>query len=94
VFRKGLIPLLLDHPMTVVEIAEQAGVSPWDVADDLEHLLKSLEHSDYVAVVTPAQCRKCQFTFDRRKLKKPGKCPKCRATWIEPPRIAVERKQV
>lgn len=90
-FRKGLIPVLLDHPMTVVEIAEQVGASPRDVADDLEHLLKSLEHSDYAAVVTPARCRKCAFTFSVEKLKKPGKCPKCRGTWIEPPRIAVEK---
>jgi predicted Zn-ribbon and HTH transcriptional regulator len=91
-YRKGLIPLLLDHPMTVVEIAAQLGISPRDVADDLAHLLKSLEHSDYVAVVTPAHCRKCEFTFEKHKLKKPSKCPRCRGTWIEPPKVHVENR--
>ena len=91
-FRKGLIPLLLDHPMTVVEIAGQLGVSPRDVVDDVQHLLRSLEHSDYTAVVTPAQCRKCEFTFEESKLKKPERCPACRGTWIEPPRVFVQRR--
>jgi len=92
-FRKGLIPLLLDNPMTVVELAGQLGVSPRDVADDLQHLLKSLEHSDYVAMVMPARCRKCDFTFDESKLRKPGRCPQCRGTRIEPSRIGVRNKE-
>ena len=78
--------------MTVVEIAGQFGVSPRDVADDIQHLLRSLEHSDYVAGIEPATCRKCGFTFEETKLKKPGRCPECRGTWIEPPRIFVRRR--
>lgn len=79
--------------MTLVDIAGQLGVSPRDVADDLEHLLKSLEHSDYVAIVTPARCRKCELTFDERKLRKPSKCPACRSTWIEAPLVEVRERR-
>lgn len=91
-FRKDLIPVLLDNPLTLLEVAQQMGVSLGEVTDDLQHLLKSLERSEYVAVVTPARCKKCGFTFDERKLKKPGKCPKCKKTWIDPPRIHLERR--
>ena len=85
--------LLLDHPMTMAEIAGQLGISKRDVADDIAHLLKSLERSDYDTIVTPAKCRKCGFTFEESKLKKPGRCPQCRSTWIEPPRVEVRSKQ-
>jgi predicted Zn-ribbon and HTH transcriptional regulator len=56
------------------------------------HLLKSLEHSDYVAIVTSARSRKCAFTFDDAKLRKPGRCPSCRGTWIEPARIGLRTR--
>jgi predicted Zn-ribbon and HTH transcriptional regulator len=78
--------------MTVVELSAELREAPRDVAEDLKHLLKSLEHSDYVAIVTSARCRKCAFTFDDAKLRKPGRCPSCRGTWIEPARIGLRTR--
>ena len=92
-FRRDLIPLLLDHPLTVAGLARQLHASPREVADHLQHLLKSLERSEYRAVVAPAECQKCGFAFDQRKLMKPGKCPRCKSTWIQPPRLHVEKKE-
>jgi transcriptional regulator len=89
VARKELIPLLLDNPMTVSEIARARGQSPGDTADDLEHLLRSLEHMDYEAAISPAQCRKCRFEFGTDKLRKPSKCPKCKSTWLTEPLIQI-----
>jgi len=90
--RKQLIPLLLDNPMTVSEIARATEQSPGDVADDLEHLLLSLPHTEYEAAVSPARCRKCRFEFSTDKLRKPSKCPKCKSTWLMEALIQVRAK--
>jgi predicted Zn-ribbon and HTH transcriptional regulator len=90
-FRKDLIPLLLDHPLSVGEIAALMDEHPRDVASDLEHLLKSLRHEPYRAVITPARCRKCGFTFREHKLRRPGRCPKCRESHIDEALIMIEK---
>jgi hypothetical protein len=91
-FRRDLIDLLLDTPRSIRQIARELRTSPNTVKDDLEHLFKSLRHTEYVAVVAPAQCRKCGFEFAGDKLAKPSKCPKCHSTWLTEPRICIQRK--
>jgi len=88
-FRKDLIPLLLDHPLSVAQIARQVRESPKDIAADLEHLFRSLKNTDYRASITPAVCRKCGFEFGSDKLQKPSRCPKCKSTWLEEPLIQI-----
>ena len=92
-FRKDLIPLLLDNPMSVAQIARLVRETPRDIENDLLHLLKSLKHTEYTSAIEPARCRKCGFEFDTRTLAKPSKCPECKATWILEPRVAFQRKQ-
>jgi hypothetical protein len=87
VFRKDLIPLLRDNPMSVAEIARQVELPIRRVRDDLEHLARSLKHTDVRLVVTPARCRKCGFEFSPDKLARPGKCPRCKGTWISDPLV-------
>ena len=91
-FRKDLTKLLLDHPMSVAEIARAVGARPRDVRDDLRHLLRSLKRDGYRAVIEPAECSKCGFRFREDKLLKPGKCPGCKGSWITEPRIRIERR--
>jgi len=86
-FRKDLIPLLLNNPLSVSQIARLVGETPRDIEAGLLHLLKSLKHTQYTAVIEPARCRKCGFEFDASKLAKPSKCPKCKSTWILEPRV-------
>jgi len=88
-FRRDLAEFLLNSPMTVHEIARLMGVPMKTVADDLAHLARSLRHGPRRLVVHPAQCRKCGFTFGTDKLTRPGKCPKCRGTWVSEPRVEV-----
>ena len=89
-FRKDLIQLLLDRPTSISEIARSVDESPGQISDDVAHLLRSLKHMDYKAVIEPAKCRACGFVFSEGKLNKPSKCPECRGTWITEPRIAIE----
>lgn len=89
-FRRGLVNLLDDQPLTVSEIAGMLRVPPREVEEDLRHLVKSLRHEGGHLEVTPAQCRKCHFTFPKEKLTKPGRCPLCHADWISEPSFRVE----
>jgi predicted Zn-ribbon and HTH transcriptional regulator len=84
--------MLLGNPMTVSQIARLVDESPGRVADDLNHLLRSLKHTDYKAVVEPALCRTCGFVFSGEKLTKPSKCPQCHSTWVLEPKIGIESK--
>jgi predicted Zn-ribbon and HTH transcriptional regulator len=91
-FRKDLIPMLLDNPMTIGKIAHLVDEPPKDVEEHLKHLLQSLKHTEYVADIYPAECRRCDFVFGTDKLHKPSKCPKCKATWLTEPEIGFKRK--
>lgn len=90
-FRKDLIPLLLNRAMTVTEISRFADQPGKDTAADLEHLLLSLKHTEFKPIVEPAACKKCGFEFGNDKLRKPSKCPKCKSTWVSEPRIKLVR---
>lgn len=46
-FRKDLIEMLRGNPMTVSQIARLVDESPSRIADDLNHLLRSLKHTEY-----------------------------------------------
>ena len=92
-FRKNLIGMLLNRPLTLTQIARIADESPKDVEDDLKHLLKSLKHTEYTVSVEPAQCRKCGFQFSNEKLGKPSKCPECHGTWLTEPRITIQQPE-
>lgn len=90
-FRKDLIDSLLDQPTAINALAQAFGLGQREMAGELEHLRQSFRNEPYRLVVLPATCRKCGFTFDREQLTKPGKCPKCWSTWIQEPKVGVER---
>lgn len=92
-FRKDLIDLLLENPMSLTQIARLADESPSQIANDLNHLFRSLKHTEYKAVVEPARCRACGFAFSGGKLNKPSKCPECHSTWLTEPKIAIKTKK-
>jgi predicted Zn-ribbon and HTH transcriptional regulator len=88
-FRKDLIPMLLNNPMSAKEIARSVLQKDKDTLEDLEHLIRSLKHTEYKAVIQPATCKKCGFEFGPEKLGKPSRCPKCKSTWIQEARISI-----
>jgi len=90
-FRKHLIKLLLENPMSLRQIARMEEELPDRIADDLNHLFRSLKHTEYEAVIEPARCRACGFEFSESKLNKPSKCPKCHSTWVLEPKIGIKQ---
>jgi len=64
------------------------------IEDDIRHLIRSLKRSsEFRLLVRPAKCHTCGFVFSVEHLHKPGKCSRCRETWIAEPLVEeVERK--
>ena len=88
-FRRELIELLRGRMLPLSEIARIEKTRVQDLEDDLEHLRKSLRHEGLRLVIEPARCQKCDFVFTKGRFHKPGRCPKCRSTWIDEPRVGV-----
>ncbi len=90
--RKDLIPILLEHPRSVSELAQLPDETPKEMEQDLLHFIKSLKRMPYHAVIEPAKCRHCDFVFHHDKLHKPGKWPQCKGTWISEPQFSIEQE--
>jgi hypothetical protein len=79
-----------EHGLTAKDLSALVGISEKDVAGHLEHLEKSLKAQGLRLEVLPASCIGCGFRFkDRRRLTRPGACPECRSTRIDPPAFRV-----
>ena len=91
-YRKDLIPILLEQPYSVHDLAQLLEEHPKEVEQDLVHFLKSLKHLPYRAVIEPATCKHCGFVFHKDKLHKPGRCPQCKGNWISAPLISIEQE--
>jgi predicted Zn-ribbon and HTH transcriptional regulator len=89
-YRKELIDILLNKPMSLHELSVVMEKPPNDMKDDLQHLQKSLRHRPYHLEITPARCNQCGFVFHRDKMAKPSRCAQCRGTWISAPLIAIK----
>lgn len=89
--RAGLRRALREGPATARELSVAVGIREKDVADHLAHLARSLpQHGERLAV-EPASCIACGFRFAARtRLERPGACPECRSTRIDPPVFRIE----
>ena len=87
--RKNLLALLSSQPRSVSSLARELGFTRGDVEEDLRHALRSARAAGHQVTVMAARCRSCGFTFDERKLSKPGKCPACRGTRLYEPQIFI-----
>ncbi len=80
-----------DVPLTALELSSLAGYGEKAVLDALTHLRLSLRRTPRPLRLHPARCLACGHVFAKRdRLAKPGKCPVCRATRLEPPRFSLE----
>ncbi len=89
--RHELLSLLSERIFSAKELSGLIRISEKEVYDHLEHVRKSM-HRGSRLVVTPAECRKCGFVFSKReRLRKPGRCPVCRAESIRAPLFSIEQ---
>ncbi len=79
-----------EQGLTARELSGAVGIPEKDVAEHLVHLEKSLKALGGKLQVLPAECLACGFVFrDRRRFTRPGACPQCRATRIDPPAFRI-----
>jgi transcriptional regulator len=79
-----------EEGLTAKELSARVGISEKDVAGHLEHLEKSLRAGGARLVVIPSECLACGFVFrERKRLTRPGSCPQCRSTRIDPPSFLI-----
>ncbi len=89
--RDALRKALREAPATARELSAVAGIREKDVAEHLGHLARSLPHDGERLVVEAASCIACNYRFsDRGRLTRPGACPRCRSTRIDPPVFRIE----
>ena len=62
------------------ELSQALGVTEKEVYAHLGHIQRSAVAAGAEFVVTPSECLACGYVFaDRRRLTRPGRCPRCRA---------------
>jgi hypothetical protein len=89
--RETLREALRAGPATARDLSAAAGIREKDVAEHLAHLARSLPHTRERLVVEQARCLACDYAFTARgRLTRPGACPRCRSTRIDPPVFRIE----
>jgi predicted Zn-ribbon and HTH transcriptional regulator len=84
--RRQLMRVLKEGVWDVRSLSQELRVAEKDVIAHLPHVQKSLAAEGRELVMRPAYCWACGFTFEgRQRFTRPGRCPQCRRTRIEPP---------
>ncbi len=84
--RQKMIELLKVRPWDAGGLSRALGITQRMVEAHLRHVAQSVEAQGLKFVISPSQCRDCEFTFsDRSRTTKPSRCPKCRSEQIAPP---------
>jgi predicted Zn-ribbon and HTH transcriptional regulator len=88
--RAALREALRSGEHSLRELSQLLGVSERDLLEHLEHLARSLLSTGERLAIDPPRCLACGFGFEERtRLKRPGRCPACKATRISMPRFAI-----
>jgi predicted Zn-ribbon and HTH transcriptional regulator len=88
--RQQLLLELESGAMNCRDLSQTLHQSEKEILDHLQHVRLSLRQQGKKLIITPSMCRKCNYVFEHRtRLGKPGKCPSCRHTGIEPPLFSI-----
>ncbi len=91
--RQAIRELLLEQPLSALEISKLLSISEREALDHLAHLARA-PGQDYRFRVDPAVCKHCGFVFKKReRLTTPSHCPICRGQSIRRPRFALVRQK-
>lgn len=88
--RRQMLELLADDTLSARDLSTLLSVPEQEIYGHLEHLQRTLQSSGRHLTIIPSRCLKCDFQFGKRqRLKKPGRCPRCRATHISAPLFTI-----
>lgn len=89
--RQRLQKLLDAGEHDVRSLSQALQVPEREVEAHLIHVRRSLTAAGRRLQVVPARCLACGFAFvDRQRLKRPGRCPRCRGTRLSYPIFRID----
>jgi len=84
--RQLIIELLRQAPMDLIQVARALELREKEVSEHLPHIAKSVAGRGGRFIMHPANCLNCGYQFkDRRRLKPPGRCPRCKQSRLQGP---------
>jgi hypothetical protein len=85
--REAIISRLEARPATVQELAREFEVKTKLIADDLEHIRKSVRNRLHIE---PSECSACGFRLTKRdRFTAPSRCPRCRSERMTEPVLSI-----
>lgn len=85
--RQQLLRLLDGEILPVSDISKELRQSEKELYYYLDQLIAAGELS-----IVPPRCAQCGFRFrERKRAKKPSKCPACKSTHIQQPKFTLKR---
>lgn len=89
--RQQIIDLLRQQAMTALDISGSVRIPEKDVLRHLAHIRRTVAAQGGKLAVAPCTCQACGYTFtDRRRLTRPGRCPRCRESRVDHPVFRIE----
>ena len=84
--RQRIIDLLSEDEMNARDLSQAIGIKEKEVYAHLPHVARSTAAQSKRLVVRPARCLACGYVFeDRKRLTRPGRCPRCKRSHLQEP---------
>ena len=88
--RRKIIALLNDQEMDARNLSEELRIKEKEVYEHLIHVERSVQAAGGKFILTPSECLLCGYVFEeRRRLTRPGRCPKCRRSKLQNPSFRI-----
>jgi hypothetical protein len=88
--RRQIGALLAAREMDARALALELGLKEKEIDAHLAHVARSAAAARHRFVVTPSRCALCGFVFaERRRLTRPGRCPRCRRSVVLSPSFRI-----
>jgi predicted Zn-ribbon and HTH transcriptional regulator len=84
--RQRIDELLSRREMNARQLSQALGVKEREIIGHLSHLARSAQNRGQKLLISACNCLSCGYEFkDRRRFSRPGRCPRCRRTYISSP---------
>jgi len=88
--RQQIISLLTQKEMDARALSREVRIREKEVYDHLVHIARSLAVKGKRLAVRPSRCLLCDYVFeDRKRLTRPGRCPRCKSSRLQNPVFSI-----